>query len=260
MWHVAEVSFAAKVRQRIEAGRRRRDSNALRDVYDRFRGTSSKMVKTSLAQALHELQVGPSNGETIDEICLAFDADRDGLIDFGEFTNAALRPSPIEAWCKQVDWWRAIADAIPPVDHYDQPLHAVARLTDDQIDVICAEGLHSIRSMLHTKARELRNAIQMRDQTTAAAPGAKFHTFKASVGTPEDFFNGLSDRVGAALPSRPLAHAIIFDAASPFEQVRQAANSCTQCILSTAQATATISPSLHPTTTLQPRPGKSGAS
>ncbi len=84
MWHVAEVSFAAKVRQRIEAGRRRRDSNALRDVYDRFRGTSSKMVKTSLAQALHELQVGPSNGETkvpsngetIDEICLAFDADR----------------------------------------------------------------------------------------------------------------------------------------------------------------------------------------
>ena len=169
-------------------------------MYDRFRGTSPKMAKTALAQALHELQVGPSNGETIEDICLAFDADRDGLIDFAEFTSAALRPSPIEAWCKQVDWWSAIADAIPPVDHSDQPLDAVARLTEDQIDVICTQGLQSIRSMLSTKAHELHDALRKREQTTNAGPGAKFHTFKASVGTPEDFFNGLSDRVGAALP------------------------------------------------------------
>jgi hypothetical protein len=161
------------------------------------------MEISSLAKALHELHVGPSNGETIEEICLAFDADRDDLIDFDEFSNAVLRLSPIEAWCKQVDWWRAIADAIPPVDHGDQALLAVAHLSDDHIKVICEEALQCIESELRTKAHELRDAMQRRaQQTTNAAPGAKFATFKASVGTPEDFFNGLSDRVGAALPSR----------------------------------------------------------
>lgn len=97
--------------------------------------------------------------------------------------------------------WHAIADAIPPVDDGDQPLLAVARLTNDQIDVICTEALHAIKSLLHDKARELRVAIQATEQATNAAPGAKFVTFKASVGTPEHFFDGLSDRVGADLPS-----------------------------------------------------------
>jgi hypothetical protein len=68
---VAEVSFAATVSERIEAGCRRRDPDRLRYVYDSFLGTSSKMAKTALAQALQELQVGPSNGETVEDISSA---------------------------------------------------------------------------------------------------------------------------------------------------------------------------------------------
>jgi len=210
-----EDDFAATVRERIEAGRRRRDTYHLRTVYHRFLGTSSdaaeekeqnkadetrKMAKTSLAQALSELQAAPANGETIEEICLAFDADRDGRIDFDEFAAAALRLSPIEAWCKQIPWWHAIADAIPPLAHSDQPLRAVALLTDAQIDVICAEAQKSIRSELRTRALELSSAMKKRERMTNAAPaGAKFATFKASAGSPEDFHNGLSDRVGAPI-------------------------------------------------------------
>ncbi len=48
------------------------------------------MAKFSLALALNELHVGPSNGETMEEICLAIDVDRDGLIDLDEFVAAAL--------------------------------------------------------------------------------------------------------------------------------------------------------------------------
>ncbi len=200
-------------------------------MYDRFRGTSSKIAKTSLSQALHELQVGPSAGETIDEICLAFDVDRDDLIDFDEFTNAALRPSPIEAWCKQIDLWHPIADAISaihPVDHGRQPLLAVAGLTDAQIDVICAEAQKAIKSLLHDQVLQLRDALQMRDHAAkSATSGAKFVTFKASAGTPKHFFNGLSDRVGAALPPPPVD--ISFLTLSFFlEQVRRTANSCRQ--------------------------------
>jgi len=188
-----DASFAAKVSERIEAGRRRRDPAHLRSVYDRFRGTSPKMAKTSLAQALDELQAGPSNGETIDEISLAFDVDRDDQIDFSEFTNAVLRPSPVEACCKQVNFHHALADAIPLVD-----VHDMAHLTDEQIDVICTEALPAINRMVRDKVRELRVAFHARRQASNAAPGAKFSTFKASVGTPEHFFNGPSDRVGEA--------------------------------------------------------------
>jgi hypothetical protein len=194
-------------------------------VYNRFMGTSSdaedyseeekqckadaspkKMTRILLAQALKELQAPPSYGETIDDICLAFDADRDGLIDFNEFAAAARRLSPIEAWCKQIPWWHAIADAIPPLAHSDQPLRAVALLTDAQIDVICAEALKSIRSDLRTKALELSTAMKKMEETTnAAAAGAKFATYKASVGDADDFHKGLSDRVGASPPFPPAA-------------------------------------------------------
>ena len=227
------------VRQQIEAGRSRRDRDQLRAVYKRFLGTSAdgteeldpdnrKMAKSSLAQALSELHVGPSNGETMEEICLAFDADRDGLIDLNEFVAAALRPSPIEAWCKQIPWWHAIADAIPPVAHCDQPLCAVAFLTDAQIDVICSEALKSIRSELRTKSLELSRAMkEMEKRTTSAQAGSKFATYKASVGDSKDFHKGLSNRVGALFPLARSRLGGLCDATSFFnEQARRMANSC----------------------------------
>ena len=39
--HLAEDGFATTVRELIEAGRRRRDTNHLRTVYNRFLGTPS---------------------------------------------------------------------------------------------------------------------------------------------------------------------------------------------------------------------------
>jgi hypothetical protein len=195
----------------------------LHRVYQRYLGTTSatpavveaeqeqqdanqKManLKSSLALALNELHVGPSNGETMEEICLAFDVDRNGHIDCDEFVAAALRPSPIEAWCKQIPWWHAIADAIPRVADCGQPLRAVALLTDAQIDVICAEVQKSIRSKLRTKALELSNSLKtMEKNTESALAGSKFATFatfKASVGNSEDFHKGLSGRVGTPPP------------------------------------------------------------
>ena len=184
-----EEDFAATVRKRIEAGRQRRDRDHLLAVYQRFLGPGTStdvgeereqgnedasrktIMMASLAQALNELHVGPSNGETMEEICLAFDTNRDGLIDFNEFVAATLRPSHADAWCKQLSLWRAIADAIPPVAHCDQPLRAVALLTDAQIDVICTEALKSIKSELRTKVLELSNAMKRIEETTKALAG-----------------------------------------------------------------------------------------
>lgn len=153
-------------------------------------------------RALSALHAAPRSGETIEDIRLTYDTNRDGIIDFDEFAAAACRPSPVEEWCKQVPWWRPIADAIPPptADHAGSPLQPVALLTDAQIDVICAEALASIAlelRTLRTRARQLDKA-----NSRQGSGGAKFATFKANVGNSDDFHNGLSDRVGACASIR----------------------------------------------------------
>ena len=117
-----------------------------------------------------------------------------------EFKAAVLRPSPIEAWCKQIPLWQALADAIsgPLGNQEEQPLRAVASLTDAHIDAICAEVESSLRQVLRNEASKLRAAFEAMDakMTDDESGQSKFSTFKASVGSSDDFHNGLSDRVG----------------------------------------------------------------
>ena len=102
-------------------------------------------------------------GEAFEEIFLDADLDRDGQIDFEEFKAAALRPSPLESWCKKIAWWQAIADAIPRGGDHHHPLRAVANLTDAQIDVICEEAEKSILLVLRDQASQLRKAFEAMD-------------------------------------------------------------------------------------------------
>ena len=155
-----------------------------------------------MREALIKLDVAAAKGEAFDEIFLEFDLDRDGQIDFEEFKAAARRPSPLESWCKSVDWWQAVADAIPPGDDDHQPLRAIASLSDAQMDVICAEAAKSIREILGGKASQLRDAFKAMDDKAQSnqQEQSKYATpFKASAGTTADYHKGLSDRVGMAL-------------------------------------------------------------
>ena len=116
------------VQSQIDACRRRRDDGHLRAVFDAYK--ADILSKDSLREALIKLGVAAAKGEAFDEIFLEFDLDRDGQIDFEEFKAAVRRPSPLESWCKSVDWWQAVADAIPPGDDNHHPLRAIASRTD----------------------------------------------------------------------------------------------------------------------------------
>ena len=188
--------------------RLRRDEAHLRAVFNTYQ--AEKISKDSLREALFKLDVDAAKGEAFDEIFLEFDLDLDGQIDFEEFKAAARRPSPIESWCKSVAWWQAVADAIPPGDDEDDhPLRAIARLSDAQVDAICAEAAKSIREILREQATNLRVAFKATDDRAASqrnqraagqdsepAQSKYAAPFEASAGTTAHYHKGLSDRVG----------------------------------------------------------------
>jgi hypothetical protein len=158
-----------------------------------------KISKDSLRKALIELKVDGCEGEAFDKIFSEFDLDHDGQIDFAEFSAAVLKSSYLESWCKRIPWWQAIADAIPR-GGYEQPLRAVANLTDPQIDVICAEVKDLIRQQLREQRDMLSEVFDAMDLKSAKDQGfgatVISRTFKASVGTCQDYHRGIKDRVG----------------------------------------------------------------
>ena len=193
-------AFLQAVKEQISSGSKRRDEANLRDIFQKYSPVDGKISKKSLLQALssQELYVSMAKSERLDEFIPEFYLDRDGQIDFDEFKKAVMRPSPIESWSKQVPLWHALADAIPRGAEEDQPLRAVANLTDAQIDVICAELVQSIRMVLRNEASQLRAAFAAMDTKAKDKDDSqsKFSTFKASVGSIEDFHRGLRGRVG----------------------------------------------------------------
>ena len=193
--------FTRLVREKLSAGRQRRDDAFLRVLFQRHCSEDDKLSKDSLFVALSSLNlVAAKDDARLEDLYLEFDLDSDGRISFDEFKAAVLRPSPIEAWCKQIPLWQALADAIsgPLGNQEEQPLRAVASLTDAHIDAICAEVELSLRQVLRNEASKLRAAFEAMDakMTDDESGQSKFSTFKASVGSSDDFHNGLSDRVG----------------------------------------------------------------
>jgi hypothetical protein len=257
---VPQKDFVESVRTQISAARQRRDENYLRGIFKGLHPTADKITKRSLIKGLTKLNVGPRNGETDDDIFLQYDKNHDGRIDFDEFRIAALRLSPLEAWCKKIPWWQAISDAIPLADEEIQPLRAVANLIEAQIATICAEAEKLIRQEFMLQVKQLREGFAAIDATLQSGGSAqpKFNTFKANVGTCEDYHEGLKGRVGTArLPFR-CSVAACTDTAD--KQGRLNPNSCKRWSLSTAQSTGTTLSTRHQTTLSRPRLRKSGLS
>jgi hypothetical protein len=252
-----QEDYIKSVREQISTARKRRDEKCLRGIFQGLHPSADTITKRSLIKGLTQLNVGPRNGETDDDIFLQYDKNHDGRIDFDEFRTAALRLSPLEEWCKKIPWWQALADAIPRGGGEIQPLRAVADLTVAQIATICAEAETLIRQELILQVKQLRDgfaAVDSRSQSGGSAQ-PKFNTFKANVGTCEDYHDGLRGRVGTTrFPFRWVLALIQRHA----KQGRLNPNSCKRWSLSTAQSTVTTSSSPHQTTSSRPHLRKSG--
>jgi hypothetical protein len=256
---VPSENHLKSVREQMSSARQRRDEKYLRVIFQDLHPTDEKITKESLISGLIKLNVGPSCGETDDDIFLQFDKNCDGHIDFDEFRTAVLRPSHLESWCKNIPWWQAIADAIPIGRGEIDPLRTVANLTDAQIATICAEAETLIRQEFILQVKQLRQAIYSIDASSPSNGSAqpKFTTFKANVGNCDDYYNGLKGRIGRDFFILICANFVSVTDVRP-QQGRLNRSSWRRCGLSTAQSSDTTLISPHQTTASQLHQKKNG--
>jgi hypothetical protein len=154
-----------------------------------------------LDMALSSLKTGFLKGKQ-DTVC-GSDLSRDGQIDFEEGKVPLPQPSPLESWCMQVPWWKAVADSISVPDGQHDPLLALSQLKDAEIDTICADAARSICVLFRKRARDLQKAYEAMDIVVAKeCLESKFASFEASAGNLADYRAGLMGRVGmCAAPS-----------------------------------------------------------
>ena len=188
------------MRERLRVGKRRRDESFIRQVFDTHavktpHHPDGELSVGSLAPALVELGVS-GDAQTV---FARMDVDGDGMVDYEEFRAVVGMGSSVEAWAKRVPWWQAVADAVAVADaRGEDPLRAVAGLSDEQMDAVCRVVAEETAAELRRQVKQLEGAFRQMDlsKQEASGAGAKFQTFKANAGTIENFHAGLGGRVG----------------------------------------------------------------
>jgi hypothetical protein len=176
----------------------RRSDEHLKQVFDAH-AVDGKLSKDGLRAAMGSLNVSlDTKTEDVEAAFITMDANDDGWIDLEEFKAAALAPSTVESWAKTVAWWQPIADCMS-VRSGIESLRAVARMTAEEVACVSDVVQDEICRMLGEQVAALRASFEEMDRRAAGAGGlasSKFQTFKASAGGTEEYYHGLTGRVG----------------------------------------------------------------
>ncbi len=93
-----------------------------------------------------------------------------------------------------------MVDAMPPAGRGEDPLRAVAGLSDKQMDSVCQVVAEETAAELRRQVKHLDWSFRQMDmaeqEKKAAGAESKFQTFTADAGTIENFHAGLGDRIG----------------------------------------------------------------
>ena len=188
------------IRERVCVGKRRRDEAFIRQVFDKHADKTAQhpdggLGVGNLKATLEELGVSGDAQRLLGDM----DANSDGVVDYDELRAAVDMASPVEAWAKRVPWWQALADAVSVPDAGgEDPLRAVAGLSEEQMDAVCRVVAEETAAELRRQVKELAGSFRQMDlaEQERGQCGAKFQTFKANAGTIEHFHDGLRGRVG----------------------------------------------------------------
>ena len=102
------------------------DKAFLRVFFQRYCSNHVKLSKDSLFVALSLLNlVVAKDGTRLEDLYLESLFDLNSYYSyFDKFKAVVLMPSPMEAWCKQIPLWQALADAISdPFGNQEEPHH-----------------------------------------------------------------------------------------------------------------------------------------
>ena len=190
------------IRERVRVGKCRRSESFIRQVFEKHavkteQYPDGEIGVGNLEPALLELGVS-GDAQTV---FADMDANGDGVVDYEEWRAVVGMGSSVEAWAKRVPWWQAVVDAMPALDaRGEDPLRAVAGLSDEQMDAVCRVVAEETAAELRRQIKRLEWSFRQMDlvgqQRGADGTGAKFQTYKANAGTIENFHDGLGGRVG----------------------------------------------------------------
>jgi ankyrin repeat protein len=191
----------AKCSAAIVNGENRRNEQYVRDLFNRHKDASGGLSVAALAQALTDADapVVPDSEAYAAASISRFDANCNGLMDFGEFVRAVNAPDELALFFQEKRM-PALADALRAlVGRGQDQLLKVSQLSPEQMQAaasaVCSHIPHQAKSIQEELQRSF--AAQFELQTQAEGDGgSKFTITKMACGHIEDFHAGLSDRVG----------------------------------------------------------------
>ena len=193
-----------KCRTAVSNALKRRDISFLQRVFDqhsRNEDAKSGLSVATLAQALIDADapVVPDSEADAAAAISRFDANCNGLMDFGEFVRAVNAPDELALFFQEKRL-PALADALRAlVGRGQDQLLRVSQLSPEHMQAaasaVCSHIPHQAKSIQEELQRSF--AAQFELQTQAEGDGgSKFTISKMACGRIEDFHAGLSDRVG----------------------------------------------------------------
>jgi hypothetical protein len=186
---------------RIEQGMTRRDSSRLEEIFDKQKNPSTNTIRKDQCDIILEsLGVIPEN-EPAASVDGSHCGDLDyGVIDFQEFKRAASVSSALERLIRTLPLAEMVADALPNEKGRD-PIRLFSEISRTQIQDVCIALLPHLEKLLVDCAKKLKASFDRKDtvQAEVAMSLNKFELIPMSVGTIEDFYQGLSSRVGTYL-------------------------------------------------------------
>jgi WD40 repeat protein/regulator of replication initiation timing len=185
----------------IVSGKNRRNEQYLRGVFNRHKHAQAGLSRQNLVQALQDVDAPniPISVQDIADVMNQFDANRNGVLEFGEFQQAVYDPDELQVWLGEKQLPIA-ADALRPlVGRGSDQLKTFSQLSPADIEHAAAATCAFIPSMLKELHQELQAAFAVQSQIEAdmKAVPSKFNDLdKMACGTIADFHKGLTGRVG----------------------------------------------------------------
>jgi WD40 repeat protein len=197
----ASHAMLLKCSDGIVSGKNRRNEQYLRDVFNRHKGAQGGLSGQNLVQALQDVDSPniPISVQDIADVMNQFDANSNGVLEFGEFQQAVNEPDELQMWLGEKQLPIA-ADALRSlVGRGSDQLKTFSQLSAADIDHAAAATCAIISSMLKELHQELQAAfaVQSRIEADMKADPSKFNDFyKMACGNITDFHKGLTGRVG----------------------------------------------------------------
>ena len=189
-----------KIKGQINAGKHRRDVLHLRQIFTRsavMKGEVQVLTKERFPVVMEELGVPMDDGST-EDIFRSLDTNTDGVLDFDEFKHAVNTPSTIEQLISSLSISQLVADAIPKEKGKDE-MRIFSRMSTEQMKEMCRVLMPFLENTLVEAAADLKKAFEKIDHAITAAQAASKYQVppEMSAGKVDDFFDGLSARVGS---------------------------------------------------------------